>query len=122
MEASPPQNLAGPIRDDDLVAALRERSPDHLRAGLSAVLGRATNDEGEIRDWRDLVMDLAPYHDCARRIGIDPRVLFEWIARKVPAEVAGPVRALGKRDRLDPAEFGFALIEEEDGPRYYWTR
>jgi hypothetical protein len=55
-------------------------------------------------------------------IGIDPRVLFEWIARKVPAEVAGPVRALGKRDALDPAEFGFALVEEEDGPRYYWTR
>jgi hypothetical protein len=121
MEASP-TNLAGPIRDDDLVAALRERSPDHLRAGLTAVLARATNDDGEIRDWRDLVMDLAPYHDCASRIGIDPRVLFEWIARKVPPEVAGPVRALGKRDKLDPAEFGFALVDEEDGPRYYWRR
>jgi|SRR5215211_2372888 len=121
MEASPTK-LAGPIRDDELLTALRDRSPDHLRAGLTAVLARAMTDEGEIRDWRDLVMDLAPYHDCSRRIGIDPRVLFEWIARKVPAEVAGPVRALGKRDALDPVEFGFALVEEEDGPRYYWTR
>jgi hypothetical protein len=119
---APPPNLAGPIRDDHLVAALRERSPDHLRAGLNAVLARATNEEGEIRDWRDLMMDLAPYHDCARRIGIDPRVLFEWIARKLPADVQGPVRALGKRETLDPAEFGFTLVTDDDGPRYYWTR
>lgn len=120
MDAAP--NLAGPIRDDELLLALREGSSDHLGAGVTAVLARATDDEGEVGDWRDLLMDLAPYHDCARRIGIDPRVLFEWIARKLPGDVAAQIRALGKRPELDPAEFGFALVDEPDGPRYYWTR
>jgi len=113
-------SLAGPIRDESLTAALRESSPDHLRRGLERLLSRQ-GDEG-VSDWRDLVIDLAPYHDCARRLGLPPQALFEWIARKLPADVAGTVRALGRREEIDPAEFGFALVEDEDGPRYYWRR
>jgi hypothetical protein len=114
-------SLAGPIRDEALTLALREGSPERLREGLVRLLPREGPDD-EVADWRDLVMDLAPYHDCARRLGLDPRVLFEWIARKLPAEVAGTVRALGKREEVAPEEFGFALVDDPDGPRYYWTR
>ena len=113
-------HLAQPIRDDSLQLALREASPEHLRDGLVRVLGRQGDED--VADWRDLVMDLAPYHDCARRIGLDPRVLFEWIARRLPADVAGTVRQLGKRREVKGEEFGFALVEEPEGPRYYWTR
>ena len=118
----PPPNLAGPIKDEPLTLALREGSPEHLREGLVALLARQQRDEDEVADWRDLLMDLAPYHDCSRRIGIDPHVLFEWVARQLPAEVAGTVRQLGKRPEIAPEEFGFALVDEADGPRYYWTR
>ena len=120
MNAAP--NLAGPIRDDDLVLALREGSLEHMRAGLVKVLARQGDPDEGVSDWRDLVMDLAPYHDCARRLGQDPKVLFEWIARQLPADVAPTVRQLGKRPELDPSEFGFTIVDEADGPRYYWTR
>jgi hypothetical protein len=113
-------NLANPIDDESLTLALREGSPEHLRVGLVALLSRQGGEE--VSDWRDLLMDLAPYHDCARRIGLDRRVLFEWIARKLPADVAGTVRALGNREEISPEEFGFTLVDEADGPRYYWTR
>lgn len=114
-------DLAGPIRDDSLTLALREGSPEHLREGLVRLLPKG-GAEDEVKDWRDLLMDLAPYHDCAKRIGVDPRLLFEWVARKLPAEVAGTVRALGKREEVAPEEFGFAVVDDPDGPRYYWTR
>jgi hypothetical protein len=114
------QNLARPIDDESLTLALREHSPDHLREGLVALISRQGDEE--VSDWRDLLMDLAPYHDCARRIGIDRKVLFEWIARKLPPDVAGTVRALGKREEIAPEEFGFTLVDDADGPRYYWTR
>ncbi len=112
-------DLAAPIRDEPLTQALREGSVEQLRVGLVGVLER----QGEaVSDWRDLLMDLAPYHDCARRLGVKPAAVFEWVARKLPADVAGTVRALGHRDQLDPAEFGFAVVDDDDGPRYYWTR
>lgn len=111
--------LAGPIRDEPLLLALREGSADHLRTGLTQILARQGD---EVSDWRDLVIDLAPYHDCARRLGLPPKALFEWVARQLPPDVAGTVRALGQREEIDPAEFGFTLVEDEDGPRYYWTR
>ena len=113
-------NLAAPVRDEALTTALREGSIDHLRIGLTGVLQRQGK-EG-VADWRDLVLDLAPYHDCARRLGVDPKVLFEWVARQLHADVAATVRALGAREELDPAEFGFTLVDDPDGPRYYWTR
>ncbi len=116
----PEARLAQPIRDEKLQLALRERSPEALRDGLVRLLGRQGEDE--VRDWRDLVMDLAPYHDCARRMGLDPRVLFEWVARRLPADVQGTVRQLGKRPEVTGDEFGFAVVEEAEGPRYYWTR
>ncbi|MEO8092973.1 MAG: hypothetical protein ABI726_09740 [bacterium] len=112
-------DLAAPIRDEPLTQALREGSVEQLRVGLVGVLERQGE---EVSDWRDLLMDLAPYHDCAWRLGVKPEAVFEWVARKLPADVAGTVRALGQRDQLDPAEFGFALVDDDDGPRYYWTR
>ena len=118
--ASPPE-LARPIADEHLTLALREGSVEHLRDGLVALLARQ-GDDGEVSDWRDLILDLAPYHDCARRIGVDPRVLFEWVARRLPPEVQGTVRALGAREDVPPQEFGFTVVEDSDGPRYYWLR
>ena len=111
--------LAGPVRDESLHLALREGNPNHLRAGLEGVLARQGE---EVSDWRDLVIDLAPYHDCARRLGLPPKALFEWVARQLPADVQGTVRALGQREEIDTREFGFILVDDEDGPRYYWTR
>jgi hypothetical protein len=55
--------------------ALRERAPELLRSGLREVL--VDGEEEWLKDWRDLLVALAPHHDCALRLGLDPTVLFD---------------------------------------------
>src|SRR5450759_1358553 len=51
---------------DFATAALRQQSPSVLREGLIWLL-RASDG----KDPRDLMLGLAPFHDCARRLGLD---------------------------------------------------
>jgi hypothetical protein len=48
----------------------------------------AGEDEWE-KDWRDLLVGLAPYHDCARRLGFPdvvahPEHGYPWVATRDP--------------------------------------
>jgi hypothetical protein len=80
--------------------------------------------EGEdewVKDWRDLLVGLAPYHDCARRLGLDPVALFDAVAGEGPQTVRDLVRYFGRRTDVTPEAFGYVVTDAPDGPRYDWA-
>ncbi|HXH97044.1 MAG TPA: hypothetical protein VNH40_07520 [Gaiellaceae bacterium] len=105
--------IDGPTR------ALRSRSPELLRADLARLVveGRAQ----WLLDWRDLLVALAPYHDCATRLGLDPTAEFAAVAAAGPEELRDLIRSFGRRDDITPGAFGFRLVDAAEGPRYEWT-
>lgn len=99
---------------DRLTRALRERSSDQLRVLLDETLAVS----GDV-DPRDLMLGLAPIHDCARRLGLDVPAFFRAAAEGLPA---GTVRetaiAFGARTDIAPHGWLYALVDEPDGLRY----
>jgi len=107
------RQLPGPTR------IARSGNPGALTAELIDVL---VNGEAEwLRNVRDLMAALAPYHDCARRLGAAPGELFEVAAVGGPVSLRDAVRAFGYRDDIRPENFGFAVVETTDGPEYFST-
>jgi hypothetical protein len=96
--------------------ALRERSEALLREGL---LEFVADGEAEwLRDRRDLMWGMAPFHDCARRLGLDPAEVFDTAAAAGPASLADDVREFGRRTDVDGSSFGYELYDTPDGPAY----
>jgi hypothetical protein len=98
---------------DFATAALRERSPSVLHGGLIWVL-RAYDG----KDSRDLMLSLAPFHDCARRLGLEVSRVFNDAADAVGGEAGEIARVFGRRSDVTPAAFAFAVESGPDGPRY----
>ena len=98
--------------------ALRLRSADVLRHGLLRLL--VTGEEEWLRDWRDLLVAIAPYHDCATRIGLDPGRFFAEVSREAPPTLAETVRTFGQRTDITPTAFGYTLTTLPEGPAYEW--
>lgn len=99
--------------------ALRHGSPTTLRDGLLTMLR-----DGELKwmqDRRDLLVAMAPYHDCARRLELDPATFFASVATEAPMPLADIVRMFGERSDVTPAAFGFRLVTTPDGAAYEWT-
>ena len=73
-----------------------------------------------LSDWRDLLGVLAPYYDCARRLGLEPRSFFAEAAAAGPASIADIVRRLGERPARDvkPKSWDFEVVDGPDGPTY----
>lgn len=94
--------------------ALRVRSAELLRTGIATYLLACI----PVRDWRDVLLGLAPFHDCARRIGEDPAVIFDQAGRGLPPEVASLAREFGKRTDVTPTAFGFQVVDDDAGPAY----
>ena len=69
-------------------------------------------------DTHDLLVALAPYYDCARRLGIDPQALFGQVAEAGPPELLDAVRDFGRRDDVTLAAYGWTVVETPDGPSY----
>ena len=102
-------------------AALRARSPELLRHALLAdVVGGAPEWR---RDARDMMVALAPYHDCATRLGLDPAAEFRRAADAGPPDLRDTVTTFGARTDITAPAFGFALVDGPDGPsyRYAWA-
>jgi hypothetical protein len=104
---------------EPVTRALRERSPGLLRAGLRQLL--ADREREWLEDSRDLLWALAPYHDCARRLGLDPVGVFDEAATAGPASIADLVRDFGRRTDVRPSAFAFSVDAAVDGPEYRWT-
>ena len=105
--------LAGPTR------VVRTGNPGALIAELIDVL--VTHEDAWRTDVRELMAGLAPYHDCALRLDVDPGEIFETAASGGPPPLADMVRAFGYRDDIRPERFGFAVVDTVDGPEYFST-
>ena len=100
--------------------ALRERSETMLREGL---LEFVADGEAEwLRDTRDLMWGLAPFLDCARRLGLDPVEVFDTAAAEGPASLADVVRDFGRRTDVDERSFGYEVYDTPEGPAYRFTQ
>lgn len=98
---------------DYATVALREKSRSTLHGGLVWTL-RAYDG----KDPRDLMLSLAPFHDCARRLGLDVRQVFDDAADAVGGEAGELARVFGKRSDVTSECFMFAVEYSPDGPTY----
>jgi hypothetical protein len=102
-----------------LTRALRERRPELVREELVAML--IAGEEEWLRDERDLMVALAPYHHCAAQLQLDVPAVFDAAASAGPATVRSTVTEFGRRTDVTPEAFGFVVEWDEDGPRYGWA-
>ena len=98
-----------------------------LRSGSSEELQRAIVAdfvEGEpdwVKDSRDLMIVLAPFHDCAQRLGLDVVATFRAAADEGPDSLRSVVAQFGERRDVTPAAFGYSVVEDPDGPSYRYV-
>jgi hypothetical protein len=104
---------------DDVTRLLRTGDPGLVEADLVELL--VTGEAEWLKDDRDLMMALAPHHDCARRLGADVAALFDRAAAAGPASVRELVEVFGRRTDVTPQAFGFCVEETPQGPRYRWA-
>jgi hypothetical protein len=96
---------------------LRAGSPERLHHALVSTL--AQNEQEWLRDFRDLMMALAPFHDCAERLGLDPATAFRDAANEGPASLRKVVAEFGARTDVSPSAFGFVVADTAAGPAYH---
>lgn len=96
--------------------ALRTGSLEHLRGDLLDVL--VEGEEEWLEDDRDLMVAIAPFHDCACRLGVDPAVLFAAVAAQGPPSLREIVTRFGARTDVTPATFRFEVARTADGLDY----
>src|SRR5207245_7785755 len=73
--------------------ALRGRDGSALRDGLlvAALL------EQTVTDWRDKLIQFAPYYYAAQQVGLSPEVLFDEAAVYATPDLAGIMQTFGRR-------------------------
>ena len=103
---------------DEVTQLLRTGDPSLVEADLVDLL--LTAEEEWVKDSRDLMMALAPHHDCARRLGADVPALFRRAAAAGPASLRERVEEFGRRRDVSPQAFGFCVEETPEGLRYRW--
>ena len=96
--------------------ALRTRSLDRLRSDLNAYLVASEPVAGV--DARDVMVGLAPYIDCAQRLGVDPVDLFERASRDTTEGTRELARTFARRSDVTLRAFGWELATTSDGPCY----
>jgi hypothetical protein len=106
------------VIDGPPTEALRLQSADLLRDGLLRLL--VNGEEQWLKDRRDLLVAMAPYHDCATRLGLDPARFFDEVSRESPHTLAGTVRTFGQRTDITPSAFGFTVTTSQEGLAYTW--
>jgi len=101
---------------------MRDWATEALRNGSLATLRGGLIDElrhyAGYKDFRDVLISLAPYHDCARRLGADAAVLFAEAAAVVPKDVGELAIEFGQRNDVTLAAFGWSVIKTPEGPAY----
>jgi hypothetical protein len=104
---------------DQVTRLLRAGDPSLVEADLVDLL--VSGEEEWLKDDRDLMMALAPHHDCARRLGADVPALFGRAAAAGPASLRELVEGFGRRTDVTPQAFGFCVEDTPEGPRYRST-
>jgi hypothetical protein len=90
------------------------------RARLLADLSRyvAASEPTLELDFRDVLVGLAPYYDCADRLGMDPIALFDSAIDSVGTDMRETVRTFARRSDITLEAFGWRLVQLPDGPCY----
>jgi hypothetical protein len=100
-----------------LSSALNEGSVDSLCAAF-AWLAR-TESAHPTPDWRDTMINLTPFIDCARRLGKDPAQLLGPIAERDGAEwFRQTFTTFVARSDVTLSAFGWSLVETPTGRAY----
>jgi hypothetical protein len=105
----------------EATAALREGTAERLALGFGRLVEAAAGAEGQARDPRDAMIGLAPFLDCARRLGLDPAAVLGPIASTAPAWYRETFDAFVRRTDVTLAAFGWTVIETPDGPAYRFS-
>jgi hypothetical protein len=108
------------MREHPASEALRTRSSQLLHETLVASL--RTGERAWLADSRDLMVQLAPFYDCARRLGVDASDVFRTAAAAGPRSLRDVVTAFGERDDVTVDAFGYAIIDLPEGPSYRFLR
>jgi hypothetical protein len=115
----------GAVQQADLPPDVDPVSTRVIRSGSAQVLKdelRQLLVEGEstwVLDRRDLLIALAPLHDCAKRLGLDPTTVFNEAATDGPPTLAEQVKRFGARKDITLAAFGYRLDEKASGGPAY---
>jgi hypothetical protein len=96
--------------DDRVTAALRTGSREGLVTALANEAARNTG----YRDYRDVLLSFAPFHDAAKALGLEPSDVFDAAAETVPEDVAELLRTFGRRTDVSLGVFGWVW----DGEAY----
>jgi hypothetical protein len=92
------------------------------RGGLTEELRRGVLErmpDWSDRDYRDMLMLLAPVHHLASRLEMDVPALFDEAAAVARPAAAPMVREFGRKEHGAPGAFGFGVEQSPNGPRYY---
>ncbi|UJA19342.1 hypothetical protein HJD18_03395 [Thermoleophilia bacterium SCSIO 60948] len=73
-------------------------------------------------DERDLLVALAPFYDCARRLDADPTEVFDAVAAEAPGAIADCIRCFGRRGAFDPNNWDFYVVPATDGEGYFFDK
>jgi hypothetical protein len=104
---------------DYVSAALRERSLDQLEAAFARFVESECSTAAS--DTRDVMVNLVPFIDCARRLGYDPEETLRATAQSGAAWFEETFRRFVRRSDITLAAFGWSLIETSDGVAYRWA-
>ncbi|HEX7591433.1 MAG TPA: hypothetical protein VF375_05725 [Candidatus Limnocylindrales bacterium] len=99
-------------------AALRDESLDHLEAAFARYVEVLSSRDPD--DSRDVMINLVPYIDCARRLGRDPESVLGLIADSGAAWFREILDPFLRRTDIALGVFGWKLIETPDGISYKW--
>jgi hypothetical protein len=100
----------------ETTAALRARSGQRLASGFATYVAVEARAKGW--DPRDTMIDLVPFLDCARRLGLDPASALGPIAAAGPAWFRETFDAFVRRSDVTLEAFGWSLLQAPDGPKY----
>jgi hypothetical protein len=95
---------------------LRSASAEELRAAIVADLIEGADEW--LKDSRDLMVALAPFHHCARTLGLDVAATFREAAARGPESLRAVVTDFGERNDVTLGAFGWVVVEGPEGPSY----
>jgi hypothetical protein len=100
----------------EVSAALRAKSLDRLQAGFGRLVEAESTDPGW--DPRDAMIDMTPFIDCARRLGVDPAVALGPIAATGADWFRDTFEEFVARSDVTLAAFGWSIVETPQGQAY----
>jgi hypothetical protein len=104
---------------DQASDALQAGSIDGVRAAFQALVDSLGSNGWY--DWRDTVY-VGPYVDAVRRLGGDPLAVLVPVIDAAPDFLQRGLHDLVNRSAAATAEFGWALVDTVEGPRYRVVR